>query len=43
MRSLHEAHPDVHLILTHLGEQVDLASVSLSKVTIPEDFDRLTV
>jgi ribonuclease BN (tRNA processing enzyme) len=43
VRSLREAHPDVHLILTHLGEQVDLASVSLPKVTIPEDFDRLTV
>ena len=35
------AHPDVHLVLTHLGEQVDTAS--LLGVTIPDDFERLTV
>ena len=39
--ALRAAHPDVHLILTHLGEQVDAAS--LTGVTIPSDFDRLTV
>jgi ribonuclease BN (tRNA processing enzyme) len=41
VRALQAAHPDVHLILTHLGEQVDTAS--LHGVTIPEDFERLTV
>jgi ribonuclease Z len=37
------AHPDTHLILTHLGEQVDTASLSGTGVTIPDDFERLTV
>ena len=41
VRALRDAHPDTHLILTHLGEQVDTAS--LADVTIPNDFDRLTV
>jgi ribonuclease Z len=41
VRALRAAHPDVHLILTHMGEQVDTAS--LRDVTIPDDFERLTV
>ncbi len=41
VRSLQEAHPGLHLVLTHLGEQVDLAS--LPGVTVPDDFSRLTV
>jgi len=41
VRALQAAHPDVHLILTHLGEQVDTASVR--GVTVPDDFERLTV
>ena len=41
IRDLQAAHPDVHLVLTHLGEQVDLAT--LSGVTVPDDFERLTV
>lgn len=41
VRALHEAHPDVHLILTHLGEQVDTAA--MTGVTVPDDFERLTV
>lgn len=41
IRDLQAAHPDVNLILTHLGEQVDLAT--LSGVAVPDDFDRLTV
>jgi len=40
VRELHEAHPGVHLVLTHLGEQVD--TTSMPGVTIPDDFDRLT-
>ena len=28
VRALQAAHPDVHLILTHLGEQVDAASMT---------------
>ena len=40
IRALQAAHPGVHLVLTHLGEQVDLTS--LSGVTVPDDFDRLT-
>ena len=43
IRALHEAHPDLHLILTHLGAQVDTASLTEAGVTIPDDFDRLTV
>jgi ribonuclease BN (tRNA processing enzyme) len=39
--ALHAGHPDVHLILTHLGEQVDTAS--MTGVTVPDDFERLTV
>jgi len=41
VRALQAAHPDVHLVLTHLGEQVDTAS--MTGVTIPDDFERLTV
>jgi ribonuclease BN (tRNA processing enzyme) len=41
VRALQAEHPDVHLVLTHIGEQVDLAS--LPGVTVPDDFSRLTV
>jgi ribonuclease Z len=41
VRALHAAHPDVQLVLTHLGEQVDTAS--MTGMTIPDDFERLTV
>jgi ribonuclease Z len=41
VRALQAAHPDVHLVLTHLGEQVDAAS--MTGVTVPDDFERLTV
>ena len=41
MRALQAAHPGVHLVLTHLGEQVD--TTSMPGVTIPDDFDRLVV
>jgi ribonuclease Z len=41
VRELQKSHPDVHLVLTHLGEQVD--TTSMPGVTIPDDFDRLTV
>jgi ribonuclease BN (tRNA processing enzyme) len=41
IRELQAAHPGVHLVLTHLGEQVDTAS--MPGVTIPADFERLTV
>jgi ribonuclease BN (tRNA processing enzyme) len=39
VRELHDAHPGVHVVLTHLGEQVD--TTSMPGVTIPDDFDRL--
>jgi ribonuclease BN (tRNA processing enzyme) len=41
VRALQSTHPDVRLVLTHLGEQVDLAQ--LFGVTVPDDFARLTV
>ncbi len=41
IRELQAAHPAVHLVLTHLGEQVDTAS--MPGVTIPADFERLLV
>ncbi len=41
VRALQAAHPDVRLVLTHLGEQVDVTS--MPGVTIPDDFERLTV
>jgi ribonuclease Z len=41
IRELRAAHPDVHFVLTHLGEQVDTAS--LTGVTIPDDFEVLRV
>jgi ribonuclease BN (tRNA processing enzyme) len=41
VRALQAAHPDVRLVLTHLGEQVDTSS--MPGVTIPDDFERLTV
>jgi ribonuclease Z len=43
VRALAAAHPDTQLILTHLGEQVDTASLVGTGVTIPDDFERLTV
>jgi ribonuclease BN (tRNA processing enzyme) len=41
VRELQNAHRGVHVVLTHLGEQVD--TTSMPGVTIPDDFDRLTV
>jgi ribonuclease BN (tRNA processing enzyme) len=41
VRDLQQAHPGVQLVLTHLGEQVD--TTSMPGVTIPDDFERLTV
>ena len=41
IRELRAAHPDLHIVLTHLGEQVDTGS--MPGVTIPADFERLTV
>ena len=41
VRELQAAHPDTHFVLTHLGEQVD--TTSMPGVTIPSDFERLTV
>jgi ribonuclease Z len=41
VRALQAAHPGVHLILTHMGSQVDTAK--LPGVTVPDDFERLTV
>ncbi len=41
VRDLQAAHPEVRLVLTHLGEQVDLAS--MPGVTVPDDFERLQV
>jgi ribonuclease BN (tRNA processing enzyme) len=41
VRELQAAHPDTHFVLTHLGEQVDTAS--MPGVTIPDDFELLTV
>jgi ribonuclease BN (tRNA processing enzyme) len=41
VRELQAAFPDVRLVLTHLGEQVDVTS--MPGVTIPGDFERLTV
>jgi ribonuclease Z len=43
IRALAAAHPGTDLILTHLGEQVDTASLARPGVTIPDDFERLTV
>jgi ribonuclease Z len=43
VRALAAAHPGTRLILTHLGEQVDTASLAATGVTIPDDFERLTV
>ncbi len=41
VRDLQAANDDVRLILTHLGEQVDVAS--MSGVTVPSDFEKVTV
>jgi ribonuclease Z len=43
IRALAAEHPDTHLVLTHLGEQVDTSSLVGPGVTIPGDFERLTV
>jgi ribonuclease Z len=37
------AHPGVHIIVTHLGEQVDVGKLAEAGVTVPSDFERLTV
>ncbi|HEY6471577.1 MAG TPA: ribonuclease Z [Acidimicrobiales bacterium] len=41
VRELQAAFPDTRLVLTHLGEQVDVTS--MPGVTIPGDFERLVV
>jgi ribonuclease BN (tRNA processing enzyme) len=38
---LRAAHPGCRLVLTHVGEQVDLTAVP--GTTVPRDFERLTV
>ena len=38
---LHAAYPECRLVLTHLGEQVDLSRVP--GTTVPGDFERLSV
>jgi hypothetical protein len=41
VQALASAHPGLHIIVTHLGEQVDVGK--LEGITVPSDFDRLTV
>jgi ribonuclease BN (tRNA processing enzyme) len=41
VQTLASAHPGLHIIVTHLGEQVDVGK--LEGITVPSDFDRLTV
>jgi hypothetical protein len=41
VRRLQAEHPDLPLVLTHLGGDVDTSS--LPGVVVPDDFDRLTV
>ena len=41
VREIQRSHPDLHIVLTHLGEQVDPASVP--GVSVPDDFEVLTV
>jgi ribonuclease Z len=36
-------HPDLHVIVTHLGEQVDVGKLGRGGITVPSDFERLTV
>jgi ribonuclease BN (tRNA processing enzyme) len=41
VQELAAQHPGLHIIVTHLGEQVDVAK--LEGITVPSDFERLTV
>ena len=41
VQELAAAHPGLHVIVTHLGEQVDVAK--LDGITVPSDFERLAV
>ncbi|HVB90596.1 MAG TPA: MBL fold metallo-hydrolase [Acidimicrobiales bacterium] len=41
VRALRSRHPDLPLVLTHLGGNVDASG--MEGVVVPEDFDRLTV
>jgi ribonuclease BN (tRNA processing enzyme) len=41
VQELAAQHPALHIIVTHLGEQVDVAK--LEGITVPSDFERLTV
>jgi ribonuclease Z len=41
VRALRERHPDVKIVLTHMGEGVDASG--MDNVIAPEDFDRLVV
>jgi ribonuclease Z len=41
VRELQSRHPDLRVVVTHMGEQVDTAS--MPGVTVPSDFERLTV
>ena len=41
VQELAAQHPELHIIVTHLGEQVDVGK--LGGITVPSDFERLTV
>jgi ribonuclease Z len=36
-------HPDLQVIVTHLGEQVDVAKLGRGRVAVPSDFERFSV
>jgi predicted TIM-barrel fold metal-dependent hydrolase len=41
VRALRERHPDLPIVLTHMGEGVDGAGID--NVTLPGDFERLVL
>ncbi len=41
MRELRALHPDTQYVLTHMGAEVD--NSDMDNVTVPDDFDRLTI
>jgi ribonuclease Z len=43
VQDLAAEHPDLHIIVTHLGEQVDVATLERGRITVPSDFERLRV
>jgi len=43
VRDLARQHPDLHIVVTHLGDQVDVSKLTGAGITVPSDFEVMRV